>query len=353
MLPRTLLAPLFMASLTAASAADRLAPSTQPPAGLTAAQVPQFVLLGFDDNPDVDPMTWFVDHLATRRQADGTPVRAIFYSNGRYWTDPALVAVHQRAFAAGHEIGNHTQNHEHGTPFTVAQWQAEMKACDDTFTAAGIPREAIVGFRTPFLEYNSATFAALAATGRRYDTSIEEGDASGQDGTNFLWPYTLDAGSPGNAGSFAADSGKRVGNHPGLWEIPIHVFLVPADAECAQYGVKPGLRARIGTNLKLSYGGGDGAPVEKITGLDWNVLEAAKCDGPEFLAILKYTLDHRLAGNRAPFMVGGHTALYPADKPDRRKAIEDFVTYALSKPEVRFVTGTQLVDWLRAPAAVK
>ena len=124
---------------------------------------------------------------------------------------------------------------------------------------------------------------------------------------------------------------------------------MPADAECARHGIAPGLQARIGAALKAAYGSGSGEPTDKITGLDWNVLEAAKCDGPEFLAILKHTLDRRLAGNRAPFMVGGHTALYPADKPDRRKAIEDFITYALVKPEVRFVTGKRLIEWLRAP----
>ncbi|HEX2861575.1 MAG TPA: hypothetical protein VHN79_08040, partial [Lacunisphaera sp.] len=110
---------------------------------------------------------------------------------------------------------------------------------------------------------------------------------------------------------------------------------------------------RVGAKLKEAYGGGSGEPTDRITGLDWNVLEAAKCDGPEFLAILKHTLDLRLAGNRAPFMVGGHTALYPAKDPGRRKAIEDFVAYALSKPEVRFVTGKQLLEWMRKPQGLK
>jgi hypothetical protein len=70
----------------------------------------------------------------------------------------------------------------------------------------------------------------------------------------------------------------------------------------------------------------------------------------EFLAILKYTLDLRLEGNRAPFMVGGHTALYPAIDPGRRRAIEEFIDYALSKPEVRFVTPLQLIGWMRGAA---
>lgn len=362
MLPRTVLLPLFMISLTAASAADRLAPAAEPPAGLSPAQVPQFVLLGFDDNPVADRVDWVVDYLDTKRNPagtaqaatfDGAPVRMIFFSNGRHWKDRATVAAHQRARAAGHEIANHTQNHEHGRKFTAAQWAKEMTTCDETFAADGIPVKSLVGFRTPFLEYNAETFVALAARGQLYDSSIEEGAEPDQDGTNFRWPYTLDDGSPGNAAGFAAGEVPRIGRHPGLWEIPIHVFVVPDDAECARQGIAPGLRARIGAGLKASYGGGSGEPAAKITGLDWNVFEAAKCTGPEFLAILKHTLDRRLAGNRAPFMVGGHTELYPTDKPDRRKAIEDFVAYALSKPEVRFVTGPQLIEWLRAPVALK
>lgn len=354
MLPRTLLAPLFMASLTAASAADRLAPSAQPPAGLPVGQVPQFVLLGFDDNPDAEPINWVVDHLEAKRNPDGTPVRMIFFSNGRYFTDAATVAAHQKAFAAGHEIANHTQHHATGgREFPVERWRSELAACDDTFAAAGIPKESVRGFRTPFLAYNGATFEALRAEGRLYDSSIEEGGDATQDGTNSLWPYTLDEGSPGNAADFAPGAAGRLGRYPGLWEIPIHVFMIPGDDDCARYGVTPGLQARIGTALKVSYGSGDGEPVDRITGLDWNVFEAAQCTGPEFLALLKYTLDRHLAGNRAPFMVGGHTALYPADKPDRRQALEDFIAYALSKPEVRFVTGVQLVDWLRQPTALK
>jgi len=353
-----------MALLTTAAlpAADRLAPAVQPPGGLQVAQAPQFVLLGFDDNPDAEPVNWVVNYLEALRNPagsgqaatfDGAPVRMIFFSNGRHWKDRATVAAHQRALARGHEIANHTQNHDHGAKFTQEKWVQEMQACVETFAADGIPAAGIVGFRTPFLEYNAATFAALSARGTLYDSSIEEGGHDAQEGRNFRWPYTLDAGSPGNAEAYGATDPRRVGHHPGLWEIPIHVFLVPDDAECARQGVALGLRARIGTALKASYGGGKGEPVDKITGLDWNVLEAAHCTGPEFLAILKHTLDERLAGNRAPFMVGGHTALYPQAKPERRKALEEFIAYALSKPEVRFVKGPQLIEWLRAPVALK
>jgi peptidoglycan/xylan/chitin deacetylase (PgdA/CDA1 family) len=359
---RPALSLLFTLMTIQSLAADSRPASERPPGGLAANQVPQFVLFGFDDNPATEPMTWFVDHAKGLRNPagrgaaatfDGAPVRAIFFSNGRYWNDRSLITIHHRALNEGHEIGNHTQNHAHGAAFNAAEWRTEIAACAATYDETGIPAKGVIGFRTPYLEYNAATFVALSALGMTYDSSIEEGDQPGQDGTNFFWPYTLDTGSPGNAAQFPPDSPRRIGSHPGLWEIPLHVFMIPSDEDCSRYGATSGLRARVGAKLKESYGNGSGEAVDRISGLDWNVLEAAKCDGPEFLAILKYTLDLRLAGNRAPFMVGAHTALYPADKPDRRKAVEDFIAYALSKPEVRVVTGKQLLEWLRKPQALK
>jgi peptidoglycan/xylan/chitin deacetylase (PgdA/CDA1 family) len=342
---------VFAASLWA----DQLPPSALPPGGLTPAQVPQFILLGFDDNQFADPLAWFVDHLRSQRNPagagqagtfDGAPVRAIFFSNGRYWNEPAVVAIHRRAVADGHELANHTQNHLDGLAFTVDQWRAEMAACDEAYFKAGVTTAPVAGFRAPYLKYGHTTFLALVAMGRPYDASIQEGYEGDQDGTNFYWPYTLDQGSPGNSVRYPVGSPRRIKSYPGLWEIPMHVFIVPGDDECARYGIVPGLRRRMQDNVDPRE---DNPTSGKITGLDWNVLESAKVSGPEFLAILKHSLDRHLAGNRAPFMIGGHTSLYPADKPERRRALEDFIAYALTKPEVRFVTGRQLLDWLRHP----
>ncbi len=77
------------------------------------------------------------------------------------------------------------------------------------------------------------------------------------------------------------------------------------------------------------------------------------------LAILEYTLDQRLASNRAPLFIGAHTNLYTdavveqnTTAQDRRDVIEQFVAYALSKPQVRFVTGAGIINWLRNPVAL-
>ena len=355
-----LLAPLgLMLSTLVASAADLRPAAAEPPGGLPVAEVPQFIVLSFDDNPAAEPMAWFLDLVAAQRNPagrgqaatfDGAPVRAAFFTNGKYLPgNPELVAVHRRAVAEGHELANHTHNHFRGGAFTAAQWREEIAACVAAFDAAGLPGRAVRGFRTPFLEYNAATFVALAAEGYLYDTTLEEGVQPDQDGRNFLWPYTLDAGSPGNAARQAEDSPRRVAAHPGLWELPLHVFIVPDDATAGRLGAPAGMRDRAQANIKAAFGWDWDARAAKISGLDWNVLEMAKLDGTDYGAILRHALDLRLAGNRAPLVLGGHTALYPADKPDRRRALAEFIAYALTKPEVRFVTGVQLIEWLRAP----
>jgi peptidoglycan/xylan/chitin deacetylase (PgdA/CDA1 family) len=346
----------FLTVVSASLSADQLAPSARLPGGLAPAQAPQFILLGFDDNQSADPMTWFVDQLDHRRNPtgsgqtatfDGSPVRMIFFSNGTYWKDPVIATIHRRAAAAGHELANHTQTHPFGISFTAEKWREEMEQCDQTYIDAGVLTKPAVGFRAPYLQYTDNTFRASVATGRIYDASIQEGYQTDQDGTNFLWPYTLDQGSPGNVVRYDAGSPRRLkDSYPGLWEIPMHVFILPVDDECERYGIAPGLRQRMQANVDPKE---DNPASGKITGLDWNVLESARVSGPEFLAILKHNLDLRLTGNHAPFMVAGHTSLYPGNKPERRRAIMEFITYALSKPEVRFVTSRELIEWLRKP----
>ena len=77
----------------------------------------------------------------------------------------------------------------------------------------------------------------------------------------------------------------------------------------------------------------------------------------EFLATLKYTLDQRIAGNRAPFMFGAHTDYYSskytavpnATVAERQQAIEEFIDYARAKPMVRVRSNKEILEWVRNP----
>src|SRR3954471_14460061 len=75
---------------------DNMPPSKSPPGGLTAAQVPQFVSIGWDDNFQTDAIYWATGILADRVNPagnghactyDGTQVHGSFYLSTTYITE--------------------------------------------------------------------------------------------------------------------------------------------------------------------------------------------------------------------------------------------------------------------------
>jgi hypothetical protein len=321
-----------------------------------------FVALGSDDNPAIDGVNWLVglfnglkNPTGTGQAAtyDGTTARAAFYHSSIYLT---ASSSWQLAYLAGFETGDHTDTHSDGSNFTEAQWVSEMQACINFLTsnAVGVKRADVWGFRTPFLRYNEGTFLAARSLDFWYDCSIEEGQQLDQDGTNFLWPYTLDNGSPANA---IDPRRPHIQNWPkGLWEMPAYFVIAPPDEEAQKYGIPLGLRAKLLSTHSDRVGVNQG----KITGLDYNLWYDFQLTAPEFLATLKYSLDQRRKGNHAPMLFGLHSLIYssqadPISIPlsDRRKAIADFLAYALSYPEVRVVSTKAVLDWIRNPVALK
>jgi hypothetical protein len=341
---------------------DNVRASQSPPCGLTPAQAPQFVSIGFDDNGQAAGMTWATDMMASRG-------RATFFLTSTY----AQATVWRAAYMAGHEIGNHTVTHATDRNVGAPRWRQEMTDCNAYITGqVGVPAAEITGFRTPFLKYDDDTLGVVKELGFQYDTSIEEGyewddNANGgngatQDGTNFYWPYTLDNRSPGHTTQVEWGEGLvEISPRPGLWELPVYAVVTPPDDKCEQYGVPSGLRTRLKT--RQSWFDVDGG---LITGFDYNLWAGTSVGGfamtkAEFVATLKYTLDQRLAGNRSPFLFGAHTDYYVASwnanatgtpsEADRRAALEEFLDYAKSKPEVEIVTYKHVLDWVRNPAS--
>jgi hypothetical protein len=289
------------------------------------------------------------------------------YISGDDIIDPPAVvkkAWHD-AVMLGHEPGNHSHSHPHGSEYSVEEWLAEIRTCNEWLSrpladaqdtdsrnhGSGIDPALITGFRATFLEYNDNVLTALKQLGFTYDCSIEEGFEKDQTGTDFFWPYTLDRGSPGHE----AVNGKsnKLSPHPGLWEIPIYAAVVPPDTDCVNYGVSPGLRKKVVDTLE-----GFDETSGKVSGLDWNLFVEARMTRDECLATLKHSLDLRLKGNRCPFIFGCHSDLYApgytfppnAADSERRETIEKFLTYALRFKEVRIVSMRELLTWLQIPA---
>ena len=366
--------------LSPASCLNYVVPSSLPPHGIAVNKAPQFVVIGFDDNTKSEGIDWAINLFAGKKNPDGSDARVSFYMNTKGLHEeledrPAnLLAAFKRLKNSGHEIGNHTYGHhsdinqddwdtfEHTIGhLSRAQWRPKIqKATDDLVNLAGIGRDEIVGFRSPYLLYNQNLFEELKSQNFLYDCSIEEGAAENFDGTNFRWPYQLDDGSPGHNESWYANpqnpNAVTIGSVPGLWELPNHLMMIPKDSECQRYGIQKGLWKRI--KKKIPYLDG-----HKITGFDYNLWSNAKLNKAEVLGILKYNLDLRLQGNRAPLMFGAHTQFYTQEWADEhntkatyqemREAIGEFVDYALSKPEVRIVPAKEIINWCTHPVPLQ
>jgi peptidoglycan/xylan/chitin deacetylase (PgdA/CDA1 family) len=331
--------------------------SPEIPGNLTPPQTPQFVSIGFDDNYYAEGMVWILKYLKkienptgtnNPKTFDGTPVRVSFFNNTnnaeQVFPGTALANTYVEAYKDGHEIGDHTKNHT-TSEFTFGiVWKKEIAECKNELASLNIPSEKIIGFRAPFLQYNDAAFNALKELWFLYDCSVESGFDDQTDGTNFTWPYELDKGTPEN---------KSIKEHPGLWEMPAYAVIVP-----------PELRQQIKKNVP-DFDDKTG----KITGFDWNLVAGYTEGGlgltkAEYLSTLKYTLDQRLKGNRAPMLFGAHTPFYTAKAmgvaihppnisyQEMREVIQEFIVYALTKPEVRIVPYCKILEWCKNPEAL-
>jgi peptidoglycan/xylan/chitin deacetylase (PgdA/CDA1 family) len=323
-----------------------------------------FFGIGFDDNGDAEGMTWALDMLRARG------LRATFFMTSAYGQPQEVAETWRRAYREGHEIGNHSATHlpaHDGSGYSVEQWREEIASCGDFLTrvAAVLPAGALVGFRTPFLEYNDATLAAVTASGLRYDCSIEEGFEPEQDGSNAYWPYTLDQRSPGHTAQALTASPPiaELDPHPGLWELPVQALVVPPDERCTRHGVPPGLRAACKA-CQPWFDAGSGA----ITGFDFNLWAHRSTGGFEmtaaqFLATLRHTFDQHQAGNRAPLLFGSHTGCYvegwDVNAPgaprarDRRAAIETLLDEIARQKDARIATHREVLDWMRNPTPLR
>jgi hypothetical protein len=310
-------------------------------------------MLGYDDNAYADGINWTLDQLRGRKNADGTAALSTYFITGGFTTDffndaggqtaAQVLASWKRIKAEGHEIGNHSWSHgESLASSDKSVWQNELQKANDLFVnQLGVEKCKLWGFRTPFLNFTQNTFDAIKATGLRYDVSIEFGydwwmpagssngwgPGTSESGKHYYWPFTLD--NPLPSGFY----GKGIQPVPGLWEIPVYTFN------------------RV-----------TGDTAATVTGLDFNLWTKCQTESSwNFTEVLKNTLDQRLAGNRSPFGLGAHTDIYSQFDADanmtwtnypyaaRRKALSDFIDYALTKKEVRFVTFRQLIAWMRKP----
>ncbi|KAH9528626.1 chitin binding [Dermatophagoides farinae] len=186
-------------------------PDVKPPSGLKRKEIPQMILLTFDDAVnDVNfPLYQEIFERQTKRtNPNGCPMKGTFFVSHE-WTDYGKV---QTLYARGHEIASHSITHSYGENFSTKQWYREIAGQREILHRfAGIPRHEIRGMRAPFLQIGGdEQFQMLMDANMTYDSSI-----SIFDNAPPYWPYTLDFGIQHDC--MITPCPTR--SYPGLWEI--------------------------------------------------------------------------------------------------------------------------------------
>ena len=118
------------------------------PGGYSPDQIPQFVMLTFDDAVNDLNKAFYEELFGGRFNPNGCPMKSTFYVSHE-WTDYAQV---QDLYADGHEIASHTITHSFGTNFNEEKWANEVVGEAELLVRyAGVNPADIKGMRAPFL----------------------------------------------------------------------------------------------------------------------------------------------------------------------------------------------------------
>jgi len=269
------------------------------PGGLRREDIPQFVLLTFDDAVNGLNQKFFQDLFKNRFNPNGCPIKGTFYVSHE-WTDYSQV---QNLYADGHEIASHTITHSHGTEFNEERWANEVIGQAELLVRyGGVNPKDIRGMRAPFLAVGGDTmFRTLNRYGFYYDSSMTSPAPS--------WPYTLEY----KMSHDCAVKPCPTLSHPGMWEVPMATLRDVRGGSCSM--------------ADGCFYDEEAASIQKI--FTQNFLE-------------HYTK------SKAPFPLFFHAAWF-FNRPHREEAFFRFVDSILALPDVYFVTSQELINWVRQP----
>ncbi|XP_077547171.1 chitin deacetylase 1-like isoform X3 [Haemaphysalis longicornis] len=151
--------------------------SSQPPGNLSVQEMPQFVMLTFDDAVNEENMDFYRHLLAPgkrKNRANGCNMVATFFVSAGF-TDYSFV---HELHSVGNEIALHSITHRYNYTYwktlDAAGWEAELLGGRDILRDyALIPEEDMVGARAPFLEPGKGdSYVVIQEHGLLYDSSV-------------------------------------------------------------------------------------------------------------------------------------------------------------------------------------
>lgn len=282
---------------------------TRIPGDLERSQVPQMVVVTFDDAVNTENWELYTQELFTdeHKNPNGCPIRATFYLSHQYTNYQQV----QRLWNDGHEVAVHSITHRGPEDWwsrnaTIEDWFDEMVGQANIINHfAGVRMEDIRGMRVPFLRVGwNRQFLMMQEFGFRYDASMVAPFSDPP-----LWPYTLDHRPPHKCLGAKQRCPSRA--YPGIWEMPLNQVTIEGYT-CAMV---------------------DSCPPH--------------LSGEDVYRMLTSNFKRHYNANRAPYGLYFHTTWFK--RPEYLAAFKKFLNDMGKMQDVWFVTNWQAIQWMREP----
>ncbi|KAG0409904.1 hypothetical protein HPB47_012976 [Ixodes persulcatus] len=196
--------------------------SEKPPGGLSVADMPQFVMLTFDDAVTEQNMQFYQELLGglkRKNKASGCGIAATFFVSAEYLDYPSV----NELYRGGNEIALHSISHNTDTSgsywngLDTESWEREV-VDERTMVAkyANVSEEDIRGLRGPFFFTGGDAGLRMQHRHLDYDCTLIHKRDGPKDAPVF--PYTLDYGfqKPCMVKDCPNDT------YPGHWTVPLN-----------------------------------------------------------------------------------------------------------------------------------
>ncbi|ERL83741.1 hypothetical protein D910_00957, partial [Dendroctonus ponderosae] len=282
---------------------------TQIPGHLARHDVPQMVLVTFEDSINDENIDFYKQIFSGKYlNPNNCPIAATFFVSHQYNN----YFFTQKLWNHGHEIAVHSISHK-----LPEEWWAENATIEDWFDEmvgqanilnkfSTVRLTEIKGLRAPFLRIGwNRQYLMMNEFGFLYDSSMVAPFSYVP-----LWPYTLDYKIPHQCKQMCPTR-----SYPGLWEMVINQ-LEALEISCATL---------------------DSCPSE--------------LSGQEIYQTLIRNFNRHYSTNRAPFGIHLQAAWF--ENTEYLAAFQEFLDVVLSKPDVWFVTNSQAIEWMQHPTPLK
>ncbi|XP_077546080.1 chitin deacetylase 7-like [Haemaphysalis longicornis] len=287
--------------------------SEEPPAGLRAKEMPQFVTLTFDGAVNAGNMDFYRELLISsgrKNKQDKCGIKATFFVSAEYLDYEAVNELH----SWGNEIAVKSISHRPDLSYwqTINSTMWEREVLDQRIMLevfANVPASNVTGFRGPLLYTGGDKGFRMLHKYFRYDSSLVHQRVRGE---HPVYPYTMNFGF---RRSCTVEPCPK-GTYPGLWVLPMNVFF--------------------------AEGAGDVFPC---------AMADACIPQPETandtFNYLRSNFEEFYNTNRAPFPVFLHEGYLK--HPERKAGYLQFVDWLLQKDDVYLVTSSDVLRFMEDP----